>query len=197
MSVDTSAGLASGNPAAIQVLDIWTGRQAFEEKLWRAPDSLAHRVAEVSDLYNGARIVVERNNTGYATISTLKDLGYADRLYKHLDAQQRRAVEDGRKDLEKALEEAQYGFPTDAVNKPLAGMALEEAVRKGDLGLSSQEFCTQAMSVHWNDSSSFAALPGYEDDLFMALAIGWYVLRMMNGNWTGFVGVLPEVGDAR
>jgi hypothetical protein len=197
VSVDTSAGLESGNPAAIQVIDIWTGRQAFEEKLRRSPDLLGDRVAEVSDWFNGARIVVERNNTGYATIARLKELGYADRLYKHLDAKQRRAVDDGRKSIEEVMEEAQYGFPTDKVNKPLAGLALEEAVRSGDLGLSSQEFCTQAMTVCWNDSGSFAALSGHEDDLFMALAIGWYVLRMQMGNWTGFVGVLPEVGDAR
>lgn len=197
VSVDTSAGLASGNPAAIQVIDIWNGRQAFEEKLRLAPDRLGDRAAEVSDYYNGARIVVERNNTGYATIARLVELGYGDRLYKHLDARQRRAVEEGKKSLDEVMADAQYGFPTDAVNKPLAGMALEEAVRKGDLGLSSQEFCTQAMTVCWNDSGSFAALTGYEDDLFMALAIGWYVLRMMNGNWTGFVGVMPEVGDAR
>jgi hypothetical protein len=31
----------------------------------------------------------------------------------------------------------------------------------------------------------------------MALAIGWYVIRMQMGVFTGFVGVLPEIGDAR
>ena len=195
MSVNTSAGLASGNPAAIQVLDIWTGRQAFEEKLWRAPDSLAHRVAEVSDLYNGARIVVERNNTGYATISTLKDFGYADRLYKHLDAQQRRAVEDSRKELEKALEEARYGFPTKRSTSRW-GHGPRGGSQKATLIYGVRSF-VPGDGRYWDDPSSFAALPGYEDDLFMALAIGWYVLRMMNGKWTGFVGVLPEVGDAR
>ncbi len=98
---------------------------------------------------------------------------------------------------DEAMEQAQHGFPTDAVNKPLAGLALEEAVRTGALGLSSKEFCTQALTVVWNDSGSFAALPGYEDDLFMALAIGWFVLRMETGLLTGFVGVVPETGYAR
>ncbi|HEX8686928.1 MAG TPA: hypothetical protein VF654_10505, partial [Pyrinomonadaceae bacterium] len=69
--------------------------------------------------------------------------------------------------------------------------------RKRELGLSSQAFCDQALTVVWNDSGSFAALPGYEDDLFMALAIGAYVLRMEMGSFTGFVGDMPEVGFAR
>lgn len=195
--VDTSAGTERGNPAAIQVIDIWNMWQVFEEKLKLPPDLLAYRVGEVSDLYNGARIVPERNNTGYATIGTLKALGYADRIYKHLDAPLRRDLEQGKISLDEAYDKAQYGFPTDAQNKPLAGLALEEAVRKGDLGISSQAFCDQALTVVWNDSGSFAALPGYEDDLFMALAIGAYVLRMEMGAFTGFVGVMPETGHAR
>ena len=197
VAVDTSAGTEHGNPSAIQVIDIWNGQQVFEEKLKLPPDLLAYRVAEVSDLYNGARIVPERNNTGYSTINTLKSLGYAERIYKHFDAKLLRALDQRKITIEEATEKAQYGFPTDAVNKPLAGLALEEAVRNGNLGLSSEEFCTQARTVVWNDSGSFSALSGYEDDLFMALAIGWYVIRMQMGVFTGFVGVLPEIGDAR
>ncbi|HEX8500780.1 MAG TPA: hypothetical protein VF659_09325 [Pyrinomonadaceae bacterium] len=195
--VDTSAGTERGNPAAIQVIDIWQMGQVFEEKLKLPPDLLAYRVGEVSDLYNGGRIVPERNNTGYATIVTLKALGYGERIYKHLDAPTRRALEQNKLALNEAYEKAQYGFPTDAQNKPLAGLALEEMVRKRELGLSSQAFCDQALTVVWNDSGSFAALPGYEDDLFMALAIGAYVLRMEMGSFTGFVGDMPEVGFAR
>ena len=195
--VDTSAGTERGNPAAIQVIDIWDMWQVYEEKLKLPPDLLAYRVGQVSDLYNGARIVPERNNTGYATIVTLKAAGYADRVYKHLDAPLRRDLEQGKISIDEAYEKAQYGFPTDAQNKPQAGLALEEMVRTGELGLSSQAFCDQALTVVWNDSGSFAAISGKEDDLFMALAIGAYVLRMEMGSLTGFVGVMPETGDAR
>lgn len=195
--VDTSAGTERGNPAAIQVIDIWLVWQVFEEKLKLPPDLLAHRVAEVSDLYNGARIVPERNNTGYATVVTLKALGYAERVYKHLDARLRRDLEQNKISIEEAYEAAQYGFPTDPQNKPQAGLALEEMVRKRELGISSQAFCDQALTVVWNDGGSFAALSGYEDDLFMALAIGAYVLRMEAGSFTGFVGVVPDTDYAR
>jgi hypothetical protein len=74
---------------------------------------------------------------------------------------------------------------------------LEEGIRTGDLGLSSEEFCTEAKTVVWFDDRSWGALPGYHDDRVMALAIGWYVARTMMGIFTGHMDCVPEVGDAR
>ncbi len=198
LGVDTSGGAERGNPAAIQVLDVCCGRQVFEEKLKMPPDLLAYRVAEISDRYFRAKIVVERNNTGLATVIKLRELGYEDVLYKHLDARLRRAIDDGTLTVEDALEQAQYGFPTDSVNKPLAGMALDAGVRNGALGLSSQEFCDQALKVVWKDSGSFSGQSATdEDDLFMALAIVWFVSVTMYGMFSGFIDVMPVTGDAR
>lgn len=197
VAVDTSAGTERGNPAAIEVLDILSGAQVYEEKLKLAPDLLAYHVANICDRYNHAFIVPERNNTGYATTRKLVELGYEDVLYKHIDAPTRRALDAGKISFEEALEKSQHGFPTDGINKPLAGLALEEALRTRELGLSSKEFCDQALTVVWKDDGSFSALPGYEDDLFMAMAIGWFVARTLMGNYTGFIGAMPETGDAR
>lgn len=196
IAADTSVGNQSSDPSPIQVLDIHTGRQCREVDVTLPPDLLAYRIAELSDEYNGARIVVERNGPGIATIIKLIELGYEDRLYKHLSAAQRRAVQDGSKTLEDVAEEAQYGFPTGADNKPLLGVKLEEGIRTGALGLSSEAFCEECKTVVWSNDRSWGALPGYHDDKVMALAIGWYVLRTQTG-LTGFIGVLPETGYAR
>jgi hypothetical protein len=196
IAADTSLGLQSGDPAAIQVLDVDTGRQCKEVSLTVAPDLLGVTLAALSDEYNGAQIVVERNGPGIATIIKLIELGYEDRLYKHLDARKRRAVEDGRLDLDEAMRDAQYGFPTGADNKPVLGVKLEEGIRTGDLGLSSEEFCVECKTVVWFDDRSWGALPGYHDDRVMALAIGWYVARTQMG-LTGFMGVMPVSGEAR
>lgn len=198
ISVDTSGGSQKGNPAAIQVIDVCCGQQVFEEKLKLKPDLLGVRVAEVCDLYFRARIVVERNNMGIATINKLRELGYEDVLYKHLSAPQRRALAKGEKSIDELMEEAEFGFPTDSINKPLAGMAIEKGVRTGELALASQEFCDQGQKVVWKDNGSFGGQsPSDEDDLFMALAIGWFVIVSMHGFFTGFVGVMPESGLAR
>lgn len=196
ISADIGVGLQTGDPSVAQVIDVDTGRQCREIALNVPPDVFALTLAALSDEYNGAQIVVERNGPGIATIIKLIELGYEDRLYKHLDARKRRAVEDGRLDFEDAMRDAQYGFNTGPDNKPVLGVKLEEGIRTGELGLSSEEFCTEAKTCVWFDNRSWGALPGYHDDRVMALAIGWYVARTQMG-LTGFVGVLPETGLAR
>ncbi len=195
VSADVSLGLADGDPAAIQVIDLHTGRQCYEEEIWLSPDLLAEKLAELSDRYNWAAIVVERNGPGIATILKLISLDYEERLYKHLDAKLRRRVEQGDLTIEEAREEAQYGFPTSAENKSLMGLRLEEAIRCGYLGLSSQQFCEQAKTVVWKDDKSWAALAGYHDDLFVALAIGNFVMRYEADMLPVFVGIEPEAGE--
>jgi hypothetical protein len=197
VSADPSLGLESGDPAAIAVIDVDNGAMAKLEKLKVPPDMLALRLADLSDEYNGAVIAVERNSIGIATIRKLLEMGYEDRVYKHLDARLRRAVDAGKLSLEEAMEQAQPGFPTSAETKPVGAMMLEEGIRKGQLGISSQEFCEEARTVVWFDNGTFGALPGYHDDQFMAVMIGWYVIRLTLGIFTGFIGLLPEFGDAR
>ncbi|MEO6392524.1 MAG: hypothetical protein ABIP75_11775, partial [Pyrinomonadaceae bacterium] len=183
-----------GDPAAIQIIDTYNGRQMHEEILKRPPDLLADRLAELSDLYNCADLIVERNGPGIATIRRLMELGYGPRVYRQLSASQTRAVEDGRLTPDEARELAQDGFPTTSLNKPLMGLAIERALRKGELGLSSQAFCDEAHTVIWYDNGSFGALPGYHDDRFMALAIVWLVVVTRRNELSGFIGVMPETG---
>lgn len=197
VSADCSLGLAEGDPAAIQIIDLFSGRQCYEEELWLSPDLLGEKLAELSDRYNGAAIVVERNGPGIATILKLQSLGYETRLYKHLDAPLRRQVQDGSLSIDEAKEKAQYGFPTNAENKALMGLKLEEAIRCGYLGLSSTAFCEQAKTVVWKDDKSWAAQSGYHDDLMMALAIGNFVMRYEADMLPQFVGVMPETGELR
>lgn len=195
VAADVSLGLANGDPAAIQIIDLQTGRQCYEEELLISPDLLAVKLAELSDRYNWAAIVVERNGPGIATILKLQSLGYEDRLYKHLDARLRRKTEQGDLGMDEARDEAQYGFPTSAENKSLMGLRLEEAIRCGYLGLSSERFCEQAKTVVWKDDKSWAALSGYHDDLFVALAIGNFVMRYEADMLPVFLGIEPEAGD--
>jgi hypothetical protein len=191
---DPSLGLESGDPAAIQIIDTNSGRQVHEEILKRPPDLLADRLAELSDLYNGADLVVERNGPGIATIRRLMELGYGTRVYRELSASQKRAVEDGRLTFDEAREQAQDGFPTTSFNKPLMGIEIERGLREGYLGLSSQAFCDEAHTVVWYDNGSFGALPGYHDDRFMALAIVWLVIVNRRAEISHFIGVMPETG---
>jgi len=203
IGADSSMGLSTGNPAAIAVIDIETGAMVHSEKGMMSPDRLAYRCGELSDLYNGALIVPERNNTGVAVIQRLCDLGYGepDRLYRHLDEKLKRKVDEDKLTIDEAFEQAKLGFPTTfqgAANKSHAALMLEESIRKEWLGVS-QEFIDEAHTVVWFDNETFGPLPGQDHhaDLFMATMIANYVVRTLAAMNAGFVGVMPQVGYAR
>lgn len=197
IAADTSLGNTNGDPAAVQVIDLDTGRQCFSETLFRSPDLLAFRLVELSDQYNWAMIAVERNNTGIATVKKLNELVEPERIYKELTRAALRAVEDGTKTLEEATDEAEGGIMTTAANKGVMGVYLEQAIRTGEIGLSSQAFCDEAKTVVWTANDKWSALPGFHDDQFMALAIANYVRVQVMAQSTGFVGAMPETGYAR
>lgn len=195
IGVDTSLGLANGDPYAIQVVDLTTGRQVFEEIGKLQPDVLAYRVSELCDLWNGATLVIERNNSGIATINKLLELGYEDYLYKYIDAKTQRQIEDNKKDFYEAVSDAQWGFPTTTETKPQLGIALEKALRTGELGLSSEAFCEECKTVAWKDDKTWAAQGDGHDDRVIALALIAFAFFNEAGMRRGFIGVLPESGE--
>lgn len=192
---DPSAGLQQGDPAAIQVIDLYTGRQAREIEVRKRPDLLAQDIADLSDEYNGALIVVEVNGVGLACVQELERLGYGDRLFRQLTFAQKASIEEGKTTIEEEWEKTPAGFKTTTANKPLMGAALERHIRQGTFLLSSEAFCEQAKTVNWNDRGGFAAVNGGHDDLFMAAAIGAYVREYELGWQIAYVGVEPVAGE--
>lgn len=197
IGADTSLGLEHGDFAAIEVLDLLTGRQVHSEERKCSPDLLAYRLQELSDLYNGAMVAVERNNTGIATIKQLQKLIAEERIFRYLDRRLQRAVEDGILTIDEAMLKAEFGLPTTGANKGEFGVFLEQAIRTGEIGLSSEEWCEQAKTVVWFDNAKWGALSGYHDDRVMAMAIANYVRLNLQGQAAGFVGVMPEAGYSR
>ncbi len=194
---DTSLGHETGDPSAIEVIDITTGRQVHSETLRRSPDLLAYRLEELHHLYNGALVVVERNNTGIATIRELQRLILEDFIFRYLDRSLQRKVEDGELTLDEAMARAEFGLPTTALNKADYAIALEQAIRTGEIGLSSEDWCQEARTVVWFDNAKWGALGGYHDDKVIALALANYVRVKLAAQTVGFIGIMPETGYAR
>jgi hypothetical protein len=174
-----------------------TGRQAHSEELRRSPDLLAYRVAELHEMYGRAICVVERNNTGIATIRELQKLIGDEYVFRYIDRRLQRKIEDGDLTIDEAFAQAEFGLPTTDANKADYAIELERAVRRKEIGLSNEEWCEQARTVVWFDNGKWGAMSGYHDDRFMALALANYVRVKMLGQFTGFVGAMPETGFAR
>lgn len=194
---DTSLGHEHGDASAIEVIDLTTGRQVYSEELRRSPDLLAYRLQELHELFNHAVTVVERNNTGIATIRELQRLIGEEFIFRYLDRRLQRKVEDGDLTIDEAMEQAEFGLPTTAANKADYAIELERAIRIGEIGLSSETWCEQARTVVWFDNGKWGAMSGYHDDRFIALALANYVRVRLLGQFLGFVGILPEGGYTR
>lgn len=194
---DTSRGYAHGDPQAIEIIDLTTGRQAYSEELRLKPDLLAYRIDELSRYYNFAVMAVERNNTGIAVLQELAKIAEEERIFKQLTRRLERKMEDGDITFDEAMDQCDFGIETTAANKGLMASYLERAIRTGEIGLSSKEWCEQAKTVIWMDNGSWGAMPGFHDDRFIALAIANYVREVSLGQFMGFVGVMPEGGYAR
>lgn len=194
---DTSLGHETGDPSAIEIVDLTTGRQVHSETLKRSPDLLAYRLAELHEMYNRAVVVVERNNTGIATIRELQKLIMEEFVFRYLDRRLQRKIEDGDLTATEAFAQAEFGLPTTDANKADYAIELERAIRTGEIGLSSEAWCEEARTVVWFDNGKWGAMSGYHDDKVIALALANYVRVKLLGQFMGFVGVLPETGYAR
>jgi hypothetical protein len=194
---DPSGGLDKGNPGAIEIADITTGKQVFELLTKDKPEVVARRLCDLSDEYNGAMIIVERNGLGLAVINAIIRNGYEDRLFKQLTMAQKRSVDEGEMTTQEAWEKAQFGLQTSQTIKQLMGYSLERQIRSGELGLSSESFCENAKRVVWFDNGGWgvkSGTDGYHGDDVIALSLIAYVREYEMGTQAGFIGVLPEMG---
>lgn len=195
IGLDPSIGIEGGDPAAITVIDTHTGEQVYVWTGHEKQDLLAKRVCILSDKYFGAEIVIE-NNQGEAAIIECENLGYEHRLYKHINVETQRDVDNGRITMMQAMERSRPGVAmTDRLKRLIIAM-LEKAWRDGDFKTCSQILCDEAV-VFVQNGNKMEAKSGYHDDLIMATALAFYVVE------TGFVGKASfassgqKIGSAR
>ncbi len=174
---DPSIGIEnSGDPAVITVIDRFTGEQVYSWRGFERQDSQGERCCILSDKYLGADIVVE-SNMGEAAIIEIENRGYGHRLYRHIDVQTQRDVEEGKVHISDALSRARPGLPmTERIKRTALGL-FEKAWRQGDFTASSQNLCDEAV-VFVQNGNKMEAKSGYHDDEIMANVCAWFVIEM-------------------
>jgi hypothetical protein len=89
IGADVAEGLADGDYDAGIVLDETGDEVATLRGHWN-PHIFAQKLKDLSEEYNEALVVVERNNHGHAVLTTLiYELAYKHRVYHHQDYDQR------------------------------------------------------------------------------------------------------------
>jgi hypothetical protein len=175
-SCDPSIGIeGSGDPAVIVVLDRFTGEQVYSWRGYARQDEQGKKCCELSDKYFGADIVIE-SNMGEAVIIECENLGYEHRLYRYIDVQTQRDVDNGKVSMMDAMQRSRPGLPMTEKVKRTAISRFEQAWREGNFQACSQNLCDEAV-VFVQNGNKMEAKSGYHDDEIMAVAIGWYVIE--------------------
>jgi len=162
IGADPAEGLVQGDPSSAVV--IVRPSEATEPMRVVArlrgqwpPDLFAAKLHTLSQHYNSAELVVERNNHGHSVLLELKYLGA-------------NVWCDG-----KRMAEKKPGFLTTAASKTVLIDRLDKALRESSLEVPDEVTLGELEAFQHLDDGSLGAPSGAHDDLVIALALAVYV----------------------
>ena len=171
---DTSEGETGSNPAGVGILELATGEQVASLHGLLTPYELAHAAAELSDKYNIAMLVVERNNTGHAVLQELLHHIMYPNIYWHVPFAA----------TKKTTAPMKPGWPTGVGKNEVIG-SMREGLADEETGIIVNDLdfvdeCSTFISdqtVHGNIRTF--AQPGCYDDRVMYWSIAWHVRKLI------------------
>jgi len=166
IGADTSEGI--GRDANTYVVWDFSNNELVETYFNNriAPDIFAHPLAQAGNVYNRCIIAPEINNTGFATVTALKQIYH--NIYK-------------RRDTSKMLEKAgdRYGWNTNSGNKHVMFYDFAKDYNEGLIKINSKDLLLEMKSYgnndHMNESDNKLATRHF--DLLMAAVIGWQMKK--------------------
>jgi hypothetical protein len=171
VGVDPAGGGTEGDFACAQVIERKTGLQCAELQAHLGPRELAKVVARLGREYNGALLVVERNNHGMAVLAHLGMAGAAGSAYSGPIYEQR----------------GQAGWLTTAVSRPGMLERLGALLEEGPEIFMSRRLLAECRSFVRKGDGRTEAAAGAHDDCVLAMAMAQAV-RAETGehsrNWT-------------
>jgi hypothetical protein len=150
VAVDPAGGGSEGDYAAMQVLDAATGLQCAEFQGRSGLMELAERAATIGREYNGAVLVVERNNHGAGVLAYLTGVMQYPRLFQ----------QDG-----------QAGWLTTALSRPRVLQQVERLLGEGAESVMSSRLLREMKTFVRDVRGRTGAAQGQHDDLVMAMGI--------------------------
>jgi hypothetical protein len=149
IGVDPAGGGTAGDYACAQVIERRTGMQCAELYGHFTPRDLALQVAALSKEYDGALIVVERNNHGHAVLAHL--------------------LNDGRENV--YYSNRQAGWLTTAASRPRMIENFGAVLMAGPELFSSSRLLQECRTFVRQSDGNSGAMAGTHDDSVMAMAI--------------------------
>ena len=151
VAVDPAGGGSEGDYSAAEVLDLETGMQCAEFAGHVGGLELARLVTELAAEYNGAWVVVERNNHGSGVLALLETACGCGRIYR---------------------QNGQAGWLTTSVSRPAVLGQLGAALVEHSERFKSRRLLAECRSFVRLHNGGSGARAGTHDDRVMAMAVG-------------------------
>jgi hypothetical protein len=151
VAVDPAGGGSEGDYAAMQVVDAATGLQCAEFQGRCGLLELAERAAALGREYNGAMLIVERNNHGAGVLAYLTGTVKYARIFE----------QDG-----------QAGWLTTVLSRPRVLEQMERLLGEGADSVMSARLLREMKTFVRDARGRTGAAQGQHDDLVMAMGIG-------------------------
>jgi hypothetical protein len=165
VSVDPAGGGIDGDYSAAQVLEVETGLQCAEFAGHVGGLELARQVTELATEYNGAWLVVERNNHGSGVLALAETACRYVRIYR---------------------QNGQAGWLTTSVSRPAMLGRLDAALVEEPERFQSRRLLSECRSFVRLANGNSGARAGTHDDRVMAMAIGLAARADLTGRKRSF-----------
>jgi hypothetical protein len=150
VAVDPAGGGSEGDYSAAQVLDLESGLQCAEFAGHVGGKELAELVTDLAREYNGALLVVERNNHGSGVLALVETVCKYTRIYR----------------------QGQAGWLTTSLSRPAMLGRLDAALVEEPDRFLSRRLLGECRSFVRMANGNTGARAGTHDDRVMAMAIG-------------------------
>ena len=164
VAVDPAGGGSEGDYSAVQVLEMETGLQCAEFAGHVGGLELARLATDLAREYNGAWLVVERNNHGSGVLALAETACKYERIY----------MQGGRQG-------GQAGWLTTSVSRPAMIARLDAALVEEPERFLSRRLLIECRSFVRLANGNTGAQTGTHDDRVMAMAIGLASRAEMRG----------------
>jgi hypothetical protein len=169
LGIDTSEGVGNDSTGMV-VLDTNTMDvvAVFEDRTVR-PDQVAEMAIKISNVYNGAYIIPERNGSGLTTVLKLQELGY-NNVYRDTTIDK---ISNKVRD--------QMGWRTTSTSRDLMIDDFKELFEEGEIGLNDSGIVGQMMTFVRKENGKREHEDGKHDDLLFALMLCVQGLKYYRG----------------
>ena len=163
----------SSDYSAFHVMNLDSLEQVAEYKAFIDTTDYGNMLVAIATEYNNAILIVENASIGWAVIQTILDREYDNLYYSKKGTQEaylhiQTSLMEGTDLI--AAEKLVPGFTTSKMTRPLMIKKLESGIRLKEVVLHSKRSIDELRVFAWQNGK-VKALPGYNDDLAMSLAI--------------------------